>query len=143
MWILGTKNTEWRIAAWTCEIAKRCSPSRSRYCLDTCSKNKLQVNILGVYTNFKKLSGYVKIENGGGGATRCLRIRYRTRMVRGMCDINKDFDKHCLLSQKRLIHGNINMILYKFDNYWYIYDLYISDGITMHCSDSDWTIIPI
>ena len=54
---------------------------------------------------------------GGGGATRRLWIRYRMRMVWGMCDIYKDFDKHCLLSQKRLIHGNIKMILYKFANY--------------------------
>ena len=46
-----------------------------------------------------------------------------------MCDINKDFDKHCLLNQKRLIQGFcINFLIY------------ITDGITMHCSDSDWTI---
>ena len=31
-----------------------------------------------------------------------------------MCDIYNDFDKHCLLSQKRLIQGNIKTILYKF-----------------------------
>ena len=53
----------------------------------------------------------------GGRAKRRLRIRYRMRMVWGMCDIYKDFDKHCLLSQIWLIHGNIKMILYKFANY--------------------------
>ena len=59
-----------------------------------------------------------------------------------MCDIHNDFDKHCLLSQKRLIKE-----IYK----WFcinflindIYDLCISDGITMHSSYSDWTIFPI
>ena len=33
-----------------------------------------------------------------------------------MCDINTDFDKHCLLRQKRLIQGNIKIILHKFAN---------------------------
>ena len=31
-------------------------------------------------------------------------------------DIYSDFDKHCLLSQKRLIQGNIKLILNKFVN---------------------------
>ena len=33
-----------------------------------------------------------------------------------MCDIYNDFDKHCLLCQKRLILGNIKIIMYKFAN---------------------------
>ena len=34
---------------------KGCSPSRSRYCLDTCSKNKATSIYFSVYTNIKKL----------------------------------------------------------------------------------------
>ena len=33
-----------------------------------------------------------------------------------MCNIKNDFDKHCLLRLKRLIQGNIRIILYKFVN---------------------------
>ena len=33
-----------------------------------------------------------------------------------MCDINNDFDQHCLFSQKGLMQGNIKIILYKFAN---------------------------
>ena len=60
-----------------------------------------------------------------------------------MCDIKNYFDKQCLLIQKRLIQASIKIILYKFAIINYLYDLYISDGITMHCSNSNWTTFPI
>ena len=47
----------------------------------------------------------------GGGAIFGLDNRWGWSVV--MCDINNDFEKHCLLNQKRLIQGNIKIILYK------------------------------
>ena len=53
-----------------------------------------------------------------------------------MCDNYNDFDNDCILSQKLLIQGNINdfCINLLIND---INDLYISDGITIHCSDSE------
>ena len=129
----------------TCEIAKGCSPSRSRYCLRTWrpSKNKLQVNILVFIQFFKKLCVgkiHLKIKRGGAysicgldiGCAWCVEMNY----------IYNDFDKHCLLSQKRLIKEIFKWfcIIFLIND---IYDLCISDGIKRHSSDSDWTIFPI
>ena len=36
------------------EIAKGCSPSRSRYCLETCGKNEAKSKYFSVYTIKKR-----------------------------------------------------------------------------------------
>ena len=117
--------TEWRIVAWTCEIAKGCSPSRSRFCLDTCSKNKATNKYFSVYTNFKKLClGKIRLKRKEGVLYTVWGLDIGFGWCVEMCDINNDFDRHCLLSKKRLIQGNIKIILYKFANQWYIWSLY-------------------
>ena len=90
------------------------------YCLDKCSKKSETIKYFSVYINFKKLYlGKIRLKKEGEGAiyTVC-GLDIRCGWCVEMCDINTDFDKHCLLSQKRLIHvqGYIKIIFHKFAN---------------------------
>ena len=58
-----------------------------------------------------------------------------------MCDINNDFDKHCILSQKLLLQGNIlkkiilNLLINDIQIYLTFIYMRVSQYIT--CSDFD------
>ena len=48
------------------------------------------------------------MRRGGGGLYTVCGLDIGCGWCVEMCDIYNDFDKHCLLSQKLLIQGNIN-----------------------------------